>query len=100
MDTIIEPRRVQWRLLTEGAAGWGPFGDHGWRAGTVLSLGKNRGNRTVVHLAFETGGKGRRVAGELYWRKAELKGKDKPPRPHLMSDVDIISAATVEMANK
>ena len=23
-------------------------------------------------------GKGRRVAGELFWRKAELKGKDKP----------------------
>jgi hypothetical protein len=47
----------------------------------VLGLGKNRGDRTVVHLAFETGGQGRRVAGELYWRKAELKGKDKPPRP-------------------
>jgi len=31
-----------------------------------------------VHLSFETGGKGRRVAGELYWRKPELKGKDKP----------------------
>jgi hypothetical protein len=31
-----------------------------------------------VHLSFETRGKGRRVAGELYWRKAELKGRDKP----------------------
>jgi len=27
---------------------------------------------------LKTGGKGRRVAGELYWRKPELKGKDKP----------------------
>jgi hypothetical protein len=31
-------------------------------AGTVLGLGKNRGDRTVVRLAFETGGKGRRVS--------------------------------------
>ena len=45
-------------------------------AGIVTGLGKNRG--TVVHLSFETGGKGRRVAGELYWRKPELKGRDKP----------------------
>jgi len=54
------------------------FGDHGWRPATVIGLGKNRADRTVVHLSFETGGKGRRVAGELYWRKPELKGKDKP----------------------
>jgi hypothetical protein len=27
---------------------------------------------------FQTGGKGRRVAGELFWRKPELKGQDKP----------------------
>jgi hypothetical protein len=31
-----------------------------------------------VHLHFETGGKGQRNAGELLWRKPELKGKDKP----------------------
>jgi hypothetical protein len=78
MDMKIESRPVQWRMLTEGALVWAPFGDHGWRTATVLSLGKNRGDRTVVHLSFETGGKGRRVAGELFWRKAELKGKDKP----------------------
>jgi hypothetical protein len=65
-------------MLTEGAQVWCPFGSHGWRAGTVLSLGKNRGDNTVVHLAFETGGKGTRIASELYWRKTELKGKDKP----------------------
>jgi hypothetical protein len=76
--TTIEARRALWRMLTEGAKVWAPFGDHGWRAGTVLGLGKNRGDRTVMRLAFETGGKGRRVAGELVWRKAELKGKDKP----------------------
>jgi hypothetical protein len=55
-----------------------PFGEHWWRQGIVIGLGKNRGDRTVVHLSFETGGKSRRVAGELFWRKAELKGKDKP----------------------
>jgi hypothetical protein len=71
-------RRAPWRMLSSGSTVWAPFGDHGWRPGTVIGLGKNWGDRTVVHLAFETGGKGRRVAGELYWRKPELKGKDKP----------------------
>jgi hypothetical protein len=51
---------------------------HGWRPGVVTRLGKNRGDRTVVHLSFETGGRGRRIAGELFWRKPELKGEDKP----------------------
>ena len=78
MHTTVEARRALWRMLTEGAQVWAPFGDHAWRAGTVLGLGKNRGDRTVVRLAFETGGKRRRVAGELVWRKPELKGKDKP----------------------
>jgi hypothetical protein len=35
-------------------------------------------DKTIVHLSFETGGKDRRIAGELYWRKPELKGRDKP----------------------
>jgi hypothetical protein len=30
-----------------------------------------------VHLSFE-GGRGQRYAGEFFWRKPELKGKDKP----------------------
>jgi hypothetical protein len=74
----VEPRRAPWRMLTSGSTICAPFGDHGWRPGIVIGLGKNRGDRTVVHLAFETEGTGRRVAGELYWRKPELKGKDKP----------------------
>jgi hypothetical protein len=65
-STNLESRRVQWRMLTEGASVWAPFGE------------QNRGDNTVAHLAFETGGKGRRCAGELFWRKPELKGKDKP----------------------
>jgi hypothetical protein len=74
----IESRRAPWRMLNLGATVWAPFGDHRWRPGIVIGLGKNRGDRTLAHLAFETVGKGRRVAGELYWRKPELKGKDKP----------------------
>src|SRR6266849_10858409 len=76
--TNVQSRRVQWRMLTTGALVWAPFGGHSWRAATVIGLGKNRGDNTVVHLSFESGGKGRRVAGELFWRKSELKGKDKP----------------------
>jgi hypothetical protein len=71
-------------MLTEGSLVWAPFGDHGWRAAMVTGLGKNRGERTVVHLSFETGGHGTRYAGQLYWRKAELKGKDKRLRPMLV----------------
>ncbi len=64
-STNIEPRRAPWRMISLGSTCWAPFGEHGWRASTVIGLGKNRGYRTVVHLAFETGGKGRRVAGEF-----------------------------------
>ncbi len=65
--TNIEARRAPWRMLSLGSTVWAPFGEHGWRPATVMGLGKNRGDRTVVHLVFETGGKGRRV--ELFWRK-------------------------------
>jgi hypothetical protein len=40
-------------------------------------LGKNRRDRTVVHLHFENGGSGQGYASQLYRRKPELKGKDK-----------------------
>src|SRR5712692_4421591 len=72
--TNIKPSRVQWRMLTEGALVWAPFGNHGWRAATVMGLGKNRSDRTVVHLAFETGGKGRRVAGRTLLAQARAQG--------------------------
>jgi hypothetical protein len=78
MNIIIEARRASWRMLTLGSSVWAPFGAHGWRPGMITGLGKNRGERTVVHLSFATGGKGKRRAGELYWRRPELKGKDKP----------------------
>ena len=65
-------------MLTLGSSVWAPFGEHGWRPGIITGLGKNRGDSTVVHLHFETGGSGQRYAGALYWRKPELKGKDKP----------------------
>jgi hypothetical protein len=74
---IVEPRPAPWRMLTLGSTIWAPFGDHGWRPGIVIGLGKNRADRTVVYLGFETRGKGRR-GRQLYWRKAVLKGRDKP----------------------
>jgi hypothetical protein len=78
LDAHIKPQRAPWRMLRPGSTVWAPFGEYGWRPGIVTGLGKNHGDRTVVHLSFETGGKSRRVAGELYWRKPELKGTDKP----------------------
>ena len=74
----IQPRRAPWRELTTGSSVWAPFGDHGWRPGIIIVLGKNRADNTIVHLKFEAGGKGRGLADELWWRKPELKGKDKP----------------------
>lgn len=83
----LASRPVQWRMITEGGLVWAPFGEHGWRAATVTGLGKNRGDRTVVHLSFETGGQGRRIANVLFWRKPELKGQDKPSRSRQMTAV-------------
>ena len=31
-----------------------------------------------MQLVFDTGGKSRRLASELFWRKPELRGQDKP----------------------
>jgi len=81
MNTIIEPRRTFWRMLTLGSSVWAPFGEQSWRPGIITILGKNREERTVVHLSFETGGKGKRFARELFWRKPELKGRHKPRTP-------------------
>ena len=65
--TKVESRRVQWQMLTEGVQVWAPFGQHGWRAGTVVGCAPGVRDRE----------QGRRVAGELFWRKAELKGRNK-----------------------
>jgi hypothetical protein len=78
---MTEARPVNWRHLTTGASVWAPFGNHGWRAATVIGLGKNRAERTVCQLLFDNGGQGKRQAGQLYWRKIVLHGADKPPRP-------------------
>lgn len=47
MSANIERRLATWRMLTPGSTVWAPFGDHGWRPGTVIDLGKNRSDRTV-----------------------------------------------------
>lgn len=44
------------------------------------AVSRNRADRTIVHLKFETGGRGQRYAGEPHWRKPQLKGKDKPAK--------------------
>ncbi|MBV8477005.1 MAG: hypothetical protein JOZ36_10090 [Acidobacteria bacterium] len=41
----------------------------------ITGLSKNRGDQIIVHLRFETGGKGQRYATELYWRKPSLRGR-------------------------
>jgi hypothetical protein len=76
--TIIEPRRVLSRELRVGLPVWAPFGERGWRRATVTGLEANRGDLTIVHLSFGAGGAGMCHAEDLYWRKPELKGKDKP----------------------
>ena len=78
IESTQQAQPAPWRMLTIGSTVWASFGEHGGRPGIVIDLGKNRAERTVVHLSFETGGKGRRIAAELYWRKPELKGGDKP----------------------
>jgi hypothetical protein len=78
---MTDARPVSWRHLAEGSSVWAPFSSHGWRAATVIGLGKNRAERTVCQLLFENGGQGKRQANQLYWRKLLLHGADKPPRP-------------------
>jgi hypothetical protein len=78
MMATIEPRHAPWHELTVGSTIWVPIGDHGWRAATITRLGKNRAERTIVYLSFESGGNGKRYADQLFWRQPKLKGKDKP----------------------
>jgi hypothetical protein len=86
-EAVNSYRRVNWRQLSVGSTVWVPFAPQGewprgWRSGIVIGLGKNRGDQTIVSLSFETsrhGSKSRRYASELYWRKPELRGQDKPP---------------------
>jgi hypothetical protein len=62
MDTRIEPRRAAWRMLSVASTIWAPLGEHGWRSEIITGLGKNRRDRTVVHLHFENVGSGQRYA--------------------------------------
>jgi hypothetical protein len=98
MNTTIEALPVPVANADRRLRRMGASGRTRWAATTVTGLSKNRADNTVVHLSFETGGQGRRVAGELYWRKAELKGNDKPRPRAAESMMDIFVAAMVEMA--
>ena len=81
METIA-PRRAPWRELTVGSTVW-TLRQGFWCAATVTGLGKNHGEKTIISLSLDMGGKGRCLAGDLYWRKPELNGQDKPPLPPL-----------------
>lgn len=84
----IEPRPVAWRMLSVGAKVWAPYGD-GWIAGTVLKLGRNRGQLTVCTVAINAGRTAKYCAHELYWRHEQHDGADKPaPRCRLDATTD------------
>jgi hypothetical protein len=65
MNDYIDPRRAPWRMLTLGLHGLGPLRRTRLAPKNRHRPRQNRGDNTVVHLSFVTGGKGRRVAGEL-----------------------------------
>lgn len=72
------PKRVEWRqLVADESPVWVPWGT-GWTAGHIVGLGKNRAERTVVHIRMDNGHTGDRYAYQLYWRDPRLKGRDKP----------------------
>lgn len=86
-EAIKPSEPTNWRWLTVGTAVWLPWGWSGqdgadprdWRAATVVNLGKNRAEHTVVHLHLANGGNVLRHAGELWSRDPKAHGKDKPP---------------------
>ena len=71
-------QQTPWLMLTIGSTVGAPYGTYGLRPATVNGLGQNHDDHTIVELAFDTGGTDERSAGNLYWRKPELKRTDKP----------------------
>ena len=83
------PRKVEWRQLTTGATVWAASGRRGWRAATVLALGKNRAERTVVVMIFDDGRRqGRLHVSNLYWRNPALRGADMPAAVECQEEID------------
>jgi len=77
---LVGPERVSWRMLSEGSLVWAPTGK-GWTPAVVTRLGRQRDERTVVHLLlFGRNGqrKGIRFVNQLFWRRERNGGKDKP----------------------
>ena len=89
------PHMVEWRQLICGAHVWAPYGTFGWREGIVTGFGRNRGEHTLVTITFESGGKGKRYARVLAWRKPELKGRDKPMPPYRFGGFATVTALNV-----
>ena len=78
VNVKTKAQRAPWLELAPVSTVWAPFGNHGWRPATVTSLDQDRGNHTVAYLHFDNDGSGQRYAWQLFWRKPELKGNDKP----------------------
>lgn len=84
--TKPQPRWCEWRHLDVGSTVWAAFGSCGWRPAIVTKFGRNRGQRTIVHLNYGAGcygsSHGKRMVSQLAWRKPNLKGKDRPMPPY------------------
>jgi hypothetical protein len=75
MDSI-ESRRTPWRMLTLGSYVWAPFGDHGWRPGTIIGLGKE--SRRPYHRASQlrNRGQGPSLRGRVLLAQAGVEGQE------------------------
>jgi hypothetical protein len=81
MNTNIEPRRASWRMLITGSTVWAPFGESGWRPGIITGLGKNRGDRTIVHSEFRNGRQRPKVRSRALVAQARAQGQRQAARP-------------------
>ena len=73
---------IPWRQIIVGAKVWAPFGGtredgvYGWRPAIVVALGKQRKDKTVVYLQFESG---KRTGGKRYVNQLEPRTDDRKP---------------------
>lgn len=67
--------KANWRWISVGSPIWYKMRNQ-WRAGLVVSIGKNRKEQTVCMVGSGLGVK--RYVSELYVRNPALDGKDKP----------------------
>lgn len=87
-----------WHTALRGQPVWAPIGSYGWAMATIVGLG-----RKYAVLEFNSGRRGKRPYLSLRWRRPELKGKDKPPKPIVhrapKPSADVCTAHQLEEAN-